>query len=461
MMARNGVLGRISFRGWPPAGAVRLRCLEETLIARAPSNAVIRMSPLRVLVVTRLFPSSVEPFESPFARQQLAALGRCCQVLVLGVVHHLPGAGLLGDRTRPGRLTRVPERETVAGLAVIHPRAPYLPGASRYPWLARFNGPLYLSGLLRYVPTLWGRFDVVLGTFLYPDGCAAAALARLLGIPYVIKAHGTDVDVVAGWPSVQRPIAAALRNATWALGVSRPMVSALVDRGARPERAVLLANGVDRALFHPRDTIAARAALGLPTDGRLLVFVGTLAEQKGVRELLDAWKTLRAEGGPPLHLAMVGNGPLRGEIARAVAFAESDHGARRGLLFAPGAIPLDRVALHLGAADVFTLPSHREGTPNVVLEALASGRPVVASRVGGIPDVITHGSTGLLVPARSAPELARALREALNRAWDERAIEAAAPPSWQESASRLHLLLALAAEGHLRRAELDGRLRAP
>jgi len=419
------------------------------------------MSTLRVLVVTRLFPTSVEPFESPFARQQLAALGRRCDVLVLGVVPHLPGAWLLGDRTRPGRLTRVPARETVEDLAVIHPRALYLPNVGRFPWLARVNGPLYLSGLLPYVPTLWGRFDVVLGTFLYPDGCAAATLARALGIPHVIKAHGTDVDVVARWPSVQRPIAAALREAAWALGVSRPMVSALVDLGARSGRAVLLANGVDRALFHPRDKIASRRALGLPTDGRLLVFVGSLAAQKGVLELLDAWRQLRAEGGPPLHLAMVGTGPLHGEIARAVAAAESDHGARCGLLFAPGAIPLDRVALHLGAADVFTLPSHREGTPNVVLEALASGRPVVASRVGGIPDVIADGSTGLLVPSRDAPELARALREALDHAWDEAAIAAAAPPSWEESASRLHHLLALAAAGSLRDVELDVSLRPP
>src|SRR6266851_560649 len=104
------------------------------------------MSAIRVLVVTRLFPSSVEPFESPFALQQLAALGQRCQVLVLGVVPQLPGASLLGDRTHAGRLARVPERETLAGLAVIHPRAPYLPGAARFTWLARFNGPLYLTG---------------------------------------------------------------------------------------------------------------------------------------------------------------------------------------------------------------------------------------------------------------------------------------------------------------------------
>jgi glycosyltransferase involved in cell wall biosynthesis len=461
MMARNGFLGRISFRGRAHPAAAPPVPRKETAFARAPSNAVNPMSSLRVLVVTRLFPNSVEPFESPFARQQLAALGRRCDVLVLGVLPALPGAWLFGDRTRAGRLRRVPARETVAGVAVLHPRALYLPHVGRFPWFARVNGPLYLGGLLPYVPRLWGRFDVVLGTFLYPDGCAAAALARALGIPHVIKGHGTDVDVVARWPSVQRPIAAALRSAAWALGVSRPMVSALVALGAPPARAVLLANGVDRALFHPRDKLAARRALGLPEGDRLVVFVGSLVAAKGVLELLDAWRTLRAEGGPPLHLAMVGEGPLDGAIARAAHDAERDHGAAHGRLVAPGALPLARVAEHLAAADVFTLPSHREGTPNVVLEALASGRPVVASRVGGIPDVIADGSTGLLVPARDAPALACALRAALNRAWNADALSASAPPSWDDSAARLHHLLALAAAGRLRRAELDGRLRAP
>lgn len=407
------------------------------------------MAALRVLVVTRLFPSSVEPFESPFARQQLAALGRLCEVLVLGVVPRLPGASLFGERTRPGRLTRVPLRETLAGLDVIHPRALYVPGSARFPWLARFNAPLYLGGLLRYVPALRGRFDVVLGTFLHPDACAAAALARVLGIPHVIKAHGSDVDVVARWPSVKKPIAAALGSAAWALGVSRPMVASLVALGARPERAVLLANGVDRRLFHPRDRAAARAELGLPADGRLVVFVGLLAPQKGVRELLAAWIALRAEGGPPVHLAIVGGGKLHEELRRAAAFFANANGdgARRGLLFVPGALPLARVALHLGAADVFTLPSHREGTPNVVLEALASGRPVVASRVGGVPDVIADGVNGILVPPRSAADLARALRAALARSWDADALAASAPPSWDESAARLHRLLTLAASG--------------
>jgi glycosyltransferase involved in cell wall biosynthesis len=110
-------------------------------------------------------------------------------------------------------------------------------------------------------------------------------------------------------------------------------------------------------------------------------------------------------------------------------------------LILAGDLPLTEVSRWLAAADALVLPSWAEGTPNVVLEALAAGRPVVATHVGGIPDVIEHGVTGLLVPPRDAPALATAMAEALGRTWDEAALLAAAPPSWDESAAKLLDLL--------------------
>ncbi len=115
-----------------------------------------------------------------------------------------------------------------------------------------------------------------------------------------------------------------------------------------------------------------------------------------------------------------------------------------------GAQDLAGVARYLAAADVLALPSWAEGTPNVVLEALAAGRPVVASRVGGIPDVLLEGVTGTLVTPRDAADLARGLREALGRRWDEATLVASAPPSWDESAGRLFELLWEAAKGEAR-----------
>ncbi|WP_437971576.1 glycosyltransferase family 4 protein [Sorangium sp. So ce260] len=406
--------------------------------------------PLRVLWVTRIFPNRVEPLSCAFQRQQLAALSRRCAVEVLAAIPYHPGVSLLGERTRPGRLTAVPERDEIDGVPVVHPRAPYLPGAGRV--LAPVNAPLYLAGLLPHVPRLRGRFDVVLGAWLYPDACAAALLARMLGLPYAVKAHGTDVNVVARWRSVRPFVGSALRSAAYSIGVSRPMVEALAALGAPKDRAVLVRNGVDRALFRPADRGAARRELGLPERGRVVTFVGSVLREKGIHELLRAFEALDADGGEPVHLVVVGDGPEREAVEQAALRrdrAGGSAGARdgRGRIIAVGARPLSQVARHLAATDLLALPSWAEGTPNVVLEALAAARPVVATRVGGIPDVVTPGRTGLLVPPRDAGALGRALRDALARRWDDRAFADAAPPSWEESAEALRRLLARAAFG--------------
>lgn len=403
--------------------------------------------PLRVLTVTRIFPNLVEPLCGAFARQQLAALGRLCEVEVLATIPYLAGSSLLGDRTRPGRLIRVPAREQIDGISVIHPRVPYLPGVASIPALAPVNAPLYLAGLLPHLAQLRNRFDVVLGTFLYPDACAAAALATMLGLPYVIKTHGTDINIVGEWPSVQRIIAPVLRGAAYSLGVSAPMVASLIRLGAPRDRAVLLANGVDRKLFYPVDPTAARRDLGLPDDGQIMLYVGRLEKAKGLIELCEAFERIQQspERRGPVHLVLVGEGPLRPEIA---AVAERYHATGKGQIILAGGKPLADVARYLGAADLLTLPSYSEGTPNVVLEALASGRPVVATRVGGIPDVIADRKTGILVPPKDAEALAQGLLEALGRRWNRDRLVAAAPPSWDDTAEQLYGLLTAAAGLH-------------
>jgi glycosyltransferase involved in cell wall biosynthesis len=417
----------------------------------APSAAFERLwatagdASLRVLAITRNFPNRLEPLACAFQRQQLVALARRASVEVLATVPYLPGAALLGDKTRPGRLRAVPRRDAIDGVKVIHPRVPYLPGVSRVPALAPVNAPLYLAGLLPYVAGLRGRFDVVLGTHLFPDAWAAVMVARILGIPCVVKAHGTDVNLVARWPSVRPLLASTLAAARFAAGVSRPLVDDLVRLGAPPDRAVLLPNGVDRAVFHPSSRVDARRALGLPEDAKVIVYVGGLEAEKGLRELSHAFAAL-VEGtfrSTPLYLVLVGEGTLEEELrARAIALAGSP-----GRMLLAGPQTLAGVARYLAASDLLVLPSWAEGTPNVVLEALAAGRPVVASRVGGIPDAVVEGVTGLLVEPHDADVLARALADAIRRRWDEAAIVASAPPSWEESAGRLFDLLWEAARG--------------
>ncbi|MDI1478972.1 glycosyltransferase family 4 protein [Polyangium sp. y55x31] len=393
---------------------------------------------LRVLAVTRIFPNRVEPLACPFQRRQLAALSRLADVQVLGVVPWVPGASLMGDRARVGKLCRVPAEDTIDGLHVVHPRAPYLPLAG--PWLSAVNGPLYLAGLVPHLAALRRRFDVVLGAFLFPDAWAARHLARALGLPYAVKAHGTDVNVIARWPSVRALVHATLQRAGVVIGVSRPMLEALAALGAPRDRVTLVPNGVDRALFQPRSRGEARAALGLDARSKVLVYVGRLEPEKGLHELCDALASIEARAPKQFTVALVGDGSMRKTLEE-----KRDAGLP---LVVTGARPAEEVARFLAASDALVLPSWNEGTPNVVLEALAAGRPVVATRVGGIPDVVSHERTGLLVPARDTAALARAIEQATSRSWDEDELTRAAPPGWDRSAEALLAALERARSVH-------------
>ncbi len=267
----------------------------------------------------------------------------------------------------------------------------------------------------------------MLATWAYPDGCAAVLAARAAGKPCVVKVHGSDVNVVLQTRAARAVAARVLPLADAVIAVSKPLADELVSLGVPRERVHLVMNGVDAALFHPRDRAAARRELGIAEDERVVLFVGRLEPQKGIHDLLEAFEQLRAHV-PRATLALVGHG-ISTEEVRARVERWSPGGARM-----LGALPPGEVAAWLGACDVMTLPSWAEGTPNVVLEALASGRPVVATRVGGIPDVLRDPCSGVVVPPRDADALAAALQDALERGWDAAAIRACGPGSWGASA---------------------------
>lgn len=378
---------------------------------------------MRVVVLTRLYPNALEPLWSPFNKQQFSALARLCDVEVLGVIPWFPGARLAGERSAAGRLGEVPARERIDGVDVAHPRylfVPKLPGAS---------AALYAASLLPSVLKR-RRADVLLGAWAYPDGAATVMLAELLGLPSVVKVHGSDLNVIAQRRSVRAHLSALLPRATRMVAVSRALAGELVALGVDEARIAVVPNGIDATLFHPRDRGEARASLGLPATGKLLVYVGRIVRDKGLFELVDAMKLV-----PHVSLALVGDGVARAELEAAAR----PLGDRVRLV---GARPLDEIPRWLAAADLFVLPSWYEGTPNVLLEALACGRRAVASDVGGIPDVMTSPALGERVPPRDPAALAAAIaRQAAVEYSPSEVAALAARGGWDASARRLHEVL--------------------
>lgn len=396
---------------------------------------------LRVLIVTQLFPNAVEPWFAAFNRQQFASLAELADVTVLGVIPWFPGVGRMPGRSTAVRFAKAPGRESIAGMTVEHPRVLFVPKVGH-----AVSPALYALSLYRRVRQLRDQIDVILGSWAYPDGIAVVALGALMSVPTVVKLHGSDLNVVAELRGVRPLLRTLLPRAQRVVAVSRPLADKAIALGVRASRVAVVPNGVDRTLFSPRDRSHARSELAAAATSdmplfaagdRLLLYVGRLEKEKGVLDLLAAFERLAADE-PTFKLALVGAGTVE-DRCRALA------NRFPGRVLLPGSLPLADVARWVGACDVLTLPSWNEGTPNVLLEALAAGRRVVATNVGGIPDVIRTPRLGELVPARDIDALAEALRRAAHTTYDPAELTAAAPPDWSESAARLYEVLAAAA----------------
>lgn len=366
---------------------------------------------MRVLVVTSQFPIRGEPTRGRPIVQTVQPLARLATVRVVSPVAVYP------RWAQPGSyLAHPPGAPDGLDGEVEYPSYPTLPGLAR-----PFNGWL----CARAIDDALARFgpDVVLSYWLYPDAYGAMLAARRAGVPLVAGARGSDIRVR---DAISRRLTGrVVRAADRLLVVSEDLGRLAVQRyGADHARVRVIPNGCDAATFHLADRAAARRALGIAPDAELVLYVGRLVPEKGLRELFAAAGRLAARR-PKLQLALVGGGPMRAGLE---ALAGGAGNARLAGPLAPEA-----VARWMAAADVVTLPSYSEGHPNVLVEALACGRPVVATDVGGIPEVVDAAS-GVLVRPRDEADLAHGLELALAQGLDEFALSRRFSRSWRRVA---------------------------
>lgn len=275
--------------------------------------------------------------------------------------------------------------------------------------------------------------DIVLNYFIYPDGYAAVRIAKALGVPSVLTATGADIHSIPDF-FVDRLTRWTLRNADFVSVVSQDLCEAARRLGASPERSRAKLNGCDRTVFFPQDRGRARSDLGLDPLQKIALYVGRLDVRKGLLELVESTAQLH-QAHPELHTYMLGSGPAQNALEEAIA----RHDASSYVHLVPS-VPTDKVAQWMAASNLITLPSYNEGCPNVVVEALAAGRPVVATNVGGIPELM-DSTCGRMVPPRDVPALTAALDQVLQSAWDAEAISASRGRGWDNVADELYEVL--------------------
>jgi glycosyltransferase involved in cell wall biosynthesis len=354
---------------------------------------------MNILTFSTLYPNAVQPHFGVFVENRLRHLVDAGSVGAQ-VVAPVPWFPLRAKAFgRYARFAGVPAEEQRFGIRILHPRYPLVPklGMSLAPFLMY----VAMRPVIRNIIRSGFAFDLIDAHYFYPDGVAAAMLGRRFGKPVTITARGTDLNLIPRHRVPRRLIRWAADQAAGLVTVCEALKTELVALGVAPSRVRVLRNGVDLELFTPVDRAAARRRLGL--EGPILLSVGHLIPRKGhdivIRALLEL---------PAATLLIAGDGPEEASL-EALVRALGLEGRVRFL----GAVAHERMHRVYGAADVLVLASDREGWPNVLLEAMACGTPVVATKVWGTPEVVTSPVAGRLVAERSPAALAEGIRTLL------------------------------------------------
>ncbi|HJS21863.1 MAG TPA: glycosyltransferase family 4 protein [Steroidobacteraceae bacterium] len=354
---------------------------------------------LKLAVFSTLFPNAANPAHGVFVEERLRKLVASGQVQAR-VVAPVPWFPFRSERFGEyGRFARAPQSEERHGLKVVHPRYFLLPrvGMNSAPWfLARAALPA-----LQRMRAEGFAFDAIDAHYFYPDGVAAAELARRFDVPLVVTARGSDVTLLPRYALPRRMILETARHAAGIVTVCGALKDGLVELGVQPDKITVLRNGVDLERFRPAARDDVRRELGLA--GRVLLSVGWLITRKRHDLAIRALPRL-----PDCHLVIIGTGPEERAL-----HALAEHLEVRNRVRFLGHVPQSELYRYYTAADVLLLCSEREGWANVLLEAMACGTPVAATDVGGTGELVTTPAAGVLIREHSATAVADAVRALL------------------------------------------------
>lgn len=364
---------------------------------------------LKIASVCRTLPTPDVPGAGVFVLRRLRAMAEQSEIRILQPIPFTP-------LMRPMPPWAHAADHEAAGQIIHHAPMFYLPGM-----LKSLDGRLLERAIL---PRLrgWNRevgIDVIDAHFGYPDGVGAVRAARRLGLPVFVTIRGFEAERVEV-PGIGSQLVEALSRATGCISVSHSLRQKMVDCGVPADQITVIPNAVDRDVFRPGDRKVARQMLSLPASKALVVSVGHLVSLKRHDVVLRALARLRGLGRD-VELVVIGAADYEPNCPQALQDLAASLDIMPHVRFV-GHVKPEAVAEWLRAADVFALGTRREGCCNAVLEALATGIPVVTTPVGDNPHFVTSGINGELVPVGDDERMAEAIAATLDRHWDAQAI---------------------------------------
>lgn len=349
-----------------------------------------------IVIVSNLYPNQFEKTRGLFIKQLTDSLAKHREMTVVSPTPFNP-LELLKPKT-----SRLPLLEVIDGISVYHPRYIVIPKLFR-----SLTGYFFALGIKKTLKRLYknGKADIISAHWVYPDGFGARLVAKQLKIPIAIHALGCDINEYTKFKLRRKLIKKALQQSDINIVKSHELKNKIVSLGVDKNKTKVIHNGVDQKKFKRVETQRARQQLKLEQNETYCLFVGNFQIEKGLDYLIHAFSKLNDSS---IKLLVIGSGPLQEHIEQQVKLFNLQD--RISLI---GRVPHELIPTYLAAANLLCLPSLREGCPNVVLEALSCGTPVVASDVGAVSDIISKPEFGIVVPPQDEHALAKGIIKGL------------------------------------------------
>ena len=256
------------------------------------------------------------------------------------------------------------------------------------------------------------KFDIVHSNFTWSSGFAGSKIAKDYGVPFVVSCRGYDIyDLPFRDSDWRSKIVSVLESANGIISVSRSNRECVRRLGIQRDVDIIL-NGFNSESFCIRDMEESRNRLDFPQNKKIILSVGNQSEVKGHIYLIKAMKIL-VEQKKNVVCYLVGTGKLTNNYKKVV----QDLGLKNSIFF-EGHVNHKVLPIFYSASNLFVLPSLNEGTPNVLLEAMGCGIPIVATNVGGVPDLITDNRIGCIVNPKDSEALAKSISNCIEKDWD-------------------------------------------
>ncbi|MBE0596686.1 MAG: glycosyltransferase [Desulfuromonadales bacterium] len=383
---------------------------------------------MKILTFTTLFPNSQQPNLGIFIKHRMSAVNKYCdaEVRVVAPVPYFPN---LPINKKWQAFSQVPKLEIIDSLPVYHPCYLVTPkvGMTCYFLTLAWGAKGIVKKLHKEAP-----FDLIDAHFVYPDGLAAILLGKMLKIPVVLSARGTDINLYPQFRLINPLVKAAVRKADHLVSVCRSLQDMMLDLGGDPERAAIIPNGIDDSIFKRIPKSEARRVAGIDLDQRVMLVVGALIERKGIHILLESLTSLKKMGRLDFTTYVIGKGDYRPMLEQQIATSGLHDKVKL-----VGEVANENLRYWYNSANLFFLGSSREGWPNVVSEALACGVPVVATGANGTPEILKSSDYGLIVE-RNSEAFAEAIVEGFRKEWDyDKIYQYGQSRSWRQVASEV------------------------